>query len=184
MSQDSVMPNPKDDFFVILTSDTVLVQDNIKHWKSIDGEIFRFEAQTRQSAGSTENEVYVTDYRFRRGDGFVFLFDHYQPSPYKKVVLPKAFLRNVQLIDLEAKFSSVKNDDAAINRLLDTLSYGKDLGHVKKLCKAANPQDKLGLQLARELKPYEKRIWLIDRRYMTTDSVTLLEVSKPYRTYY
>lgn len=43
-------------------------------------------------------------------------------------------------------------------------------------------QDKLILILSGKLKPYEKRVWLIDRRYITADSVLLLEVEPTWIT--
>ena len=36
--------------------------------------------------------------------------------------------------------------------------------------------EKMKLVLSGKLEPYKKRVWLIDRRYITADSVLLLEV--------
>lgn len=103
------------------------------------------------------------------------MFNHCK-SQHKEIVLPKAFLQQIKFFDLDKDFARYENDDMEINYLLDKLHYGKDLERVKKLRAAKSSQDKLGLQLYEKTKPYEKRVWLIDRRNITTDSVTLLEV--------
>ena len=173
IAKDSLMPNPANDHFVILTSDTVLGKENQRYWKTIDADIYRCEAQTVQSAGTKTENIFEIRYLVRLGDDIVFQFDHYQPSPYKKVVLPKAFLQKVKLINFEEKLPRL-NDFGKFLHFGDTLTYGKDLRQVKKL--RAEAKDKFDIELVSKLKPYQKRIWLIDRRYITADSVTLLEV--------
>ena len=174
IAKDSLMPNPAKDHFVILTSDTVLGKENQRYWKTIDADIYRFEAQTVQSAGTKTENIFEIRYLVRLGDDIVFQFDHYQPSPYKKVVLPKAFLQQVKLINFDEELPRL-NDFGNFLHFDDTLTYGKDLRQVKKLRAAS--KDKFDIELVSKLKPYQKRIWLIDRRYITADSVTLLEVT-------
>ena len=174
IAKDSLMPNPANDHFVILTSDTVLGKENQRYWKSIDADIYRFEAQTSQLAGTKKENIFDIRYMVRLGDDLVFMFNHYQPSPYKKVVLPKAFLQQVKLINFDEELPRL-NDFGKFLHFGDTLHYGKNLQQVEKLRAAS--EDKFDIELDSKLKPYQKRIWLIDRRYITADSVTLLEVT-------
>ena len=174
VAKDSLMPNPAKDHFVILTSDTVLGKENQRYWKTINADIYRFEAQTSQLAGTKEENIFDIRYMVRLGDDLVFMFNHYQPSPYKKVVLPKAFLQQVKLINFDEELPRL-NDFGNFLHFGDTLHYGKNLRQVEKLRAAS--EDKFDIELDSKLKPYQKRIWLIDRRYITADSVTLFEVT-------
>lgn len=173
--QDSLMPDAKNDHFVILTSDTVLYKEQAKHWwEFVKGKVFRHEALTQQSAGIKTEEIYTIDYIVHRDGKIVFMFDHWQPE-HRKVVLPKAILKEITPIDINEKFPWLGDNESTI-KFIDSLWYGRDLGKVEKLRASANSDDKWEIELAPKLKEHEKRIWLIDRRYITADSVTLLEV--------
>ena len=76
---------------------------------------------------------------------------------------------------MNKKFEQFRNFRDAYNFLCDTLVYGENLKQVREYL-LENARWDTELKLRDKIRPYVKRIWLIDTRYITTDSLTLFQV--------
>ena len=103
----------------------------------------------------------------------LLMYDEYF---HKKLVLPKTFLQKVKLLDMNKKFTQFRNFRDTYNFLCDTLVYGENLKRVREYL-PENASWSTELEMRDKIAPYIKRIWLIDTRYITTDSLILLQVS-------
>ena len=171
MRKDSVY-NPERDVFIILTPDTVSRRNGDEEG------IFYLERLPRQKNEITGcyDTIRCLDYMLESSArGIADLLLVYDEYFDKKLVLPKTFLQKVKLLDMNKKFVQFKDFRDAYNFLCDTLLYGENLKRVREYV----PEDAsyLDIKKARDkIGPYMKRIWLSDTRYITTDSLTLLQV--------
>lgn len=77
----------------------------------------------------------------------------------------------------EREIGAIERSKRGVAFMLDTLVYGEDLKRVREIApEGMSKMEKMKLVLSGKLEPYKKRVWLIDRRYITADSVLLLEV--------
>lgn len=169
--KDSVY-SPEKDVFIILTPDTVLrrVGD--------DEGIFcleRFPRQKNEMTGCYDT-IRCLDYMLESpARGIVDLLLAYDEYFDKKLVLHKTFLQKVKLLDMNKKFMQFKDFRDAYNFLCDTLIYGENLKQVREYL-PENARWDTEWKVRDKIGPYMKRIWLIDTRNITTDSLTLLQV--------
>ena len=165
--------NPEKDVFIILTPDTVSRRDGDEEG------IFCLE---RLSGRKNEITGYYDtirglDYMLESpARGIADLLLMYDEYFHKKLVLPKTFLQKVKLLDMNKKFAQFRNFRDTYNFLCDTLVYGENLKRVREYL-PENASWSTELEMRDKIAPYIKRIWLIDTRYITTDSLILLQVS-------
>ena len=165
--------NPEKDVFIILTPDTVSRRDGDEEG------IFCLE---RLSGRKNEITGYYDtirglDYMLESpARGIADLLLMYDEYFHNKLVLPKTFLQKVKLLDMNKKFAQFRNFRDTYNFLCDTLVYGENLKRVREYL-PENASWSTELEMRDKIAPYIKRIWLIDTRYITTDSLTLLQVS-------
>ena len=166
-----VMPDPKKDQFAILTSGAVFVNPKPFPSEAITEGIVRVE---NTYIGDSEIDFYMISVSRGIADiGFAcYESDSLGHTDVIAVTLPKSFLQEIKLMDLDEKFSRVKNYSEWIE-CHDSLLFGEDLGRVKKLREGV-PYPYV--ECAEETIKLKKEIWLIDRRYMTADSITLYKV--------
>ena len=101
----------------------------------------------------------------------------HEESIAQKLVVPKTLLEKVRPVDMNEKLAQLKEVNEVLRFMLDTLVYGEDLKRVREIApERMSKMEKMKLVLSGKLEPYKKRVWLIDRRYITADSVLLLEV--------
>ena len=171
MRKDSVY-NPERDVFIILTPDTVSQRNGDEEG------IFYFERLSGR-----KNEItgcydtirgldYMLESPARGIADLLLVYDEYFD---KKLVLPKTFLQKVKLLDMNKKIAQFRDFCDAYNFLCDTLVYGENLKRVREYV-LKNARWDTEWKMRDKILPYMKRIWLIDTRYITTDSLTLLQV--------
>ncbi len=171
LHKDSVC-NPEKDVFIILTPDAVSRRDGDE-----EGIFYleRLSGRKNEITGcydTIRGLDYMLESPARGIADLLLVYDEYFD---KKLVLPKTFLQKVKLLDMNEKFVQFKDFRDAYNFLCDTLLYGENLRRVRECV----PEDAsyLDIKKARDkIALYMKRIWLIDTRYITTDSLTLLQV--------
>ena len=164
--------NPEKDVFIILTPDTVSRREGD------DEGIFYLERFPRQKNKITGcyDTIRCLDYMLESSArGIADLLLAYDEYFDKKLVLPKTFLQKVKLLDMNKKFVQFKDFRDAYNFLCDTLLYGENLKRVREHL-PENARWDTEWKVRDKIGPYMKRIWLIDTRYITTDSLTLLQV--------
>lgn len=170
--KDSVY-NPEKDVFIILTPDTVSRRD------SDDEGIFcleRLSGRKNEITGCYDT-IRGLDYMLESpARGIADLLLMYDEYFHKKLILPKTFLQKVKLLDMNKKFEQFRNFRDAYYFLCDTLVYGENLKQVREFL-PENARWDTELKVRDKIRPYVKRIWLIDIRYITIDSLTLLQVS-------
>ena len=172
VSKDSVY-NPEKDVFIILTPDTVSRRDGDEEG------IFCLERLSGRKNEITGNydTIRGLDYMLESpARGIADLLLMYDEYFHKKLVLPKTFLQKVKLLDMNKKFAQFRNFRDTYNFLCDTLVYGENLKRVREHL-PENARWDTEWKVRDKIGPYMKRIWLIDTRYITTDSLTLLQVS-------
>ena len=165
--------NPEKDVFIILTPDTVSRREGD------DEGIFYLERFPRQKNKITGcyDTIRCLDYMLESpARGIADLLLAYDEYFDKKLILPKTFLQKVKLLDMNKKFVQFKDFRDAYNFLCDTLLYGENLKRVREYL-PENARWDTEWKVRDKIGPYMKRIWLIDTRYITTDSLTLLQVS-------
>lgn len=161
--KDRVKMPDRNDWFIILTSDTVA-----------DGKegIFRSERvcdlPLNANPGYSSFEICYelrSEERNISEHYFTYRKSEAKEAPehlqMRKLVLPKRFLENVNLIDLDAKFLQFKDVNEVRAFFLDLLMFEEGSRLIDMLIKRSK----------------RKPVWLIDRRYETKDTVLLLEVS-------
>ena len=75
-------------------------------------------------------------------------------------------------MDFDGILSRVKNAEEWY-KYLDTLNYGEDVKQIEKLRESGASPFEVTMK---GYDYYRKRIWFIDRRYMTADSITLFDM--------
>ena len=175
--QDStIMPNPEKDQFMILTSDTVIVY--VQNPPTVRERIVCMERIYENDTAKIP--VRKRDYKFVPRSRNIWPYflrckkstADTSTSPYTKVVLPKAFLQKIKPMDFDGILSRVKNAEEWY-KYLDTLNYGEDVKQIEKLRESGASPFEVTMK---GYDYYRKRIWLIDRRYMTADSITLFDM--------
>ncbi|WP_065219403.1 MULTISPECIES: hypothetical protein [Butyricimonas] len=110
-----------------------------------------------------------------------YVFFLHEESVAQKLVVPKTLLEKVRPVDMNEKLAQLKEANEVLRFMLDTLVYGEDLKRVREIApEGMSKMEKMKLVLSGKLEPYKKRVWLIDRRYITADSVLLLEVKSTW----
>ena len=174
--QDStIIPHPEKDQFMILTSDTVMVY--VQNPPTVrEGIVCReriYENDTAKIPACERQYEFV--YRSRNIWPYFLRCKKSKAdtsaSPYTKVVLPKTFLQKIKPMDFDEILSRVKNAEEWY-KYLDTLNYGENVKQIEKLRESGAS----AFEVLMKGDNYRKRIWLIDRRYITADSITLFDM--------
>ena len=151
--KDSVYDSEKD-VFIILTPDTVLQRDGDEEG------IFcleRLSGRKNEITGhydTIRGLDYMLESSARGIADLLLMYDEY----------------------FHKKFTQFRNFRDTYNFLCDTLVYGENLKRVREYL-PENASWSTELEMRDKIAPYIKRIWLIDTRYITTDSLILLQVS-------
>lgn len=161
--KDSVKMPDRNDWFIILTSDTIA-----------DGKegIFRSERvcdpPVNANPGYSRFEIryeLISEARNISEHYFTYSKSEAKEAPkhlqMRKLVLSKRFLENVNLIDLDVKFLQFKDVNEVRTFFLDLLMFEEGSRLIDTFVNRSK----------------RKSVWLIDRRYETKDTVLLLEVS-------
>lgn len=174
--KDSVaMLDPAKDLFIILMPDG-LYQKGVKKEGIFHGKEFAL----TQSLDTIFYQTYWLVSPVLSSDHVSF---QHEESVAKKLVVSKALLEKIKPIDMNKKLAQLKDVNAMLCFMLDTLAYGSDLKRVREVMpEGISNMERMKLILSGKLKPYEKRVWLIDRRHITADSVLLLEVKPTWIT--
>lgn len=159
------LPDVNDVFF-LLTSDSVAVEEGI----------FRNEyiAPTLEEGVTVHHIDYELFSKSRKIKRHGFYWEQSlqgtQERDCRKLVLPKDFLQKITPVDWDEKFKEFKD----VNELRDFLHPMMFIFDLKKESLQEIQQRHATWKQER------KRVWVIDRRYMTEDEMLLLEVKPGY----